>query len=978
MSQLVKKINLLLLCIILASNFGYTQTYNSSGTTSIATNGVDYFNDINVSGIGVINVGGAELSNITIDITHTYDSDLDIYLVAPDASIVELSTDNGGSGDNYTNTIFSDAGAMSCFGQSAPFTATYKPEIGTLGTLNNGQNADGVWSLKVFDDAIGDVGTINSWSITFIPAPSCIIPSVLTVSGIAATSANLGWTENGTASTWDIELGATGFSPTGTPTSNNVTSNPYLNSGLSPSTSYDFYVRADCGGLQSNWIGPLNFSTVACNLQTPTALSVTPGANTANLSWAENGNSTTWDIAVGVVGFAPTGPIGNGNDVTLNTNFTYSGGLAQGTTYDWYVRSVCDGVNGTWSIGGTFTTIIVSVESFVKTMNPAGWDDQAESVVYDANDDSYVWAGYSSDAAFTSGSYDFYVVKTDIEGVVIWTKFIGNSGTEKAFDIVTSHDGGYVILGTTNSTNLIASGSNYDVMVTKLDASGNHIWTTVLGTDYNDLNNDCSIIRSSDNGFAIAATVAQYSTSSKKAVHFYKLDASGNLIATREIDATPGSSSSDTEGVGDIIQSSDGGFVIAGHTGFEFFVAKLNSDLTHDWSLEWTAGTASEEIHAIIENSPNDYTVLGETWAQGPGTPSTSSNMYAMRFTYDGTGSPTVDWSETIGTGGPATAYLDICYDAVASGDGGYVLAGYTDVDGSSFRLDTYLVKLNSSGGLVWETLIENDGTNHRQANGIIRDSYGGFAVAARGSFEMIRVDGSGSNCESTAHTGIVTPVSSGTFTIEPDVFSSTTTRTVSSVSRTPSQGSGGIIVDSCYTPSALPIKLGDFNSDCINGERQINWTTITEENNDYFTLERSVDGEEFEIVRTVDGAGNSLQQIQYSISDDVGYQIVYYRLKQTDFDGMYTYSKIIGSECNSGFSVYPNPARNVVIVESDKSQKIISVSIINALGEIVNQLQNSGDLKLRFNTEELKNGIYFVEVILENERIVRKLVISK
>ena len=111
--------------------------------------------------------------NVTItNITHTYDGDLDIFIIAPDAAEVELSTDNGGTGENYVDTVFDDSAATSITSGAAPFTGTFKPE-GSLASFN-GKNATGTWTLEVADDAGGDTGTLNGWSITFTyPPQSC-------------------------------------------------------------------------------------------------------------------------------------------------------------------------------------------------------------------------------------------------------------------------------------------------------------------------------------------------------------------------------------------------------------------------------------------------------------------------------------------------------------------------------------------------------------------------------------------------------------------------------------------------------------------------------------------------------------------------------------------------------------------------------------------------------------------------------------
>lgn len=94
--------------------------------------------------------------------------------------------------------------------------------------------------------------------------PACPKPTNLTATNVTLTSAVLGWTEAGSATTWNIEYGAAGFSQ-GAGTTVAVTTNPYTLSGLTSATAYSYYVQADCGADQSEWVGPISFSTL-CNI----------------------------------------------------------------------------------------------------------------------------------------------------------------------------------------------------------------------------------------------------------------------------------------------------------------------------------------------------------------------------------------------------------------------------------------------------------------------------------------------------------------------------------------------------------------------------------------------------------------------------------------------------------------------------------------------------------------------------------------
>ncbi len=108
---------------------------------------------------------GAQISGLTVsfDITHTFTGDLDIFLRGPNGVQIELSTDNGSSANNYIGTTFTDNATTSIVSAIAPFTGYFRPEQPLLTLFGNGS---GLWTLVVVDDAGGDVGTLDNWSIT--------------------------------------------------------------------------------------------------------------------------------------------------------------------------------------------------------------------------------------------------------------------------------------------------------------------------------------------------------------------------------------------------------------------------------------------------------------------------------------------------------------------------------------------------------------------------------------------------------------------------------------------------------------------------------------------------------------------------------------------------------------------------------------------------------------------------------------------
>jgi len=134
---------------------------------------------------------------------------------------------------------------------SGNFTPT-NPSAGDFGAV--------LGVLTDINGAARSATTPDPGAIEFVP-PSCAQPSALNVPTFTGFTADLAWTENGTATTWDIEWGTAGFTPTGTPTIIGTTTNPHQITGLTPLTNYDFYVRANCGGSTSLWSGPFTFIT---------------------------------------------------------------------------------------------------------------------------------------------------------------------------------------------------------------------------------------------------------------------------------------------------------------------------------------------------------------------------------------------------------------------------------------------------------------------------------------------------------------------------------------------------------------------------------------------------------------------------------------------------------------------------------------------------------------------------------------------
>lgn len=120
-----------------------------------------------VAGLPTVADSTFGLISVCFNIEHTYDSDLDIRLQAPDGTVIELSNNNGGGGDNYTGTcVAEDATGGEISAWFAPFTGSFYPDQ-SLNTMNNGQNPNGTWYLVILDEVPADTGYLFNATITF-------------------------------------------------------------------------------------------------------------------------------------------------------------------------------------------------------------------------------------------------------------------------------------------------------------------------------------------------------------------------------------------------------------------------------------------------------------------------------------------------------------------------------------------------------------------------------------------------------------------------------------------------------------------------------------------------------------------------------------------------------------------------------------------------------------------------------------------
>ncbi|RLF08229.1 MAG: hypothetical protein DRJ60_00880 [Thermoprotei archaeon] len=312
--------------------------------------------------------------------------------------------------------------------------------------------------------------------------------------------------------------------------------------------------------------------------------------------------------------------------------------------------------------------------SWAKTIGGADYDYGYS--IQQTSDGGYVIAGYTGN--YDAGDYDVFVVKLDSSGNLSWAKTIGGADYDYGYSIQQTSGGGYVVTGETKS--YAAGGS--DVFVVKLDSSGNLSWAKTIGGASDDYG--YSIQQTSDGGYVITGSTDSYGAGDFD-VFVVKLDSSGNLSWAKTIGGA-------SYGYGNSIQqTSDGGYVIAGHTGSygagnaDVFAVKLDSSGNLSWA-KTIGGTNSDYGRSIQQASDGGYVITGSTYSYGAG----NSDVFVVKLDSSGNFS----WAKTIGG-----ADYECSYSIQQTSDGSYVITGFTDSYGAG-GFDVFVVKLDSSGNI--------------------------------------------------------------------------------------------------------------------------------------------------------------------------------------------------------------------------------------------------------------------------------------
>ena len=328
--------------------------------------------------------------------------------------------------------------------------------------------------------------------------------------------------------------------------------------------------------------------------------------------------------------------------------------------------------------------------------------DMANSIIQ-TEDGGYAMAGYTWSKG--AGRQDFWVVKLYEDGSIEWDRTFGGSEADVIYSIIQTKDRGYAVAGKTRS---IASGEK--AWVIKLNTRGNKVWDNTFAKRTDD--EIFSIIQTNDGGYAVCGYTGAKDWGEVDS-WVIKLDENVN-IAWDKIFGGIGWDETNT-----ILQTEDGGYVVFGfvqskNEGREdAWIAKLDENGEIIWDKVF-GGSQNEEVFSGIKTTDGGYAVCGYTESKGAG----GYDAWIAKLDENGE----IVWDKAFGG-----IEAEVANSIIQTGDGGYVLAGYTWSEGAG-REDAWVIKLDENGEIVWDKTF--GGSDEDVARCIIQAEDGGYVLA--------------------------------------------------------------------------------------------------------------------------------------------------------------------------------------------------------------------------------------------------------
>jgi len=308
------------------------------------------------------------------------------------------------------------------------------------------------------------------------------------------------------------------------------------------------------------------------------------------------------------------------------------------------------------------------------------------------SDGNFVMVGNTN--SYGAGSRDFWLVKFDVHGSEIWNRTFGGDSNDYGRSVVETADGGFLLGGYTHSF-----GKYADIWVIKTDSEGNPRWDRTFGGEGLDdgFDKTYSVLETADGNFLIGGISSSQGTGGYDA-WLIKLDKSGKTMW----DGIYGYGNA-TDHLYQVLETGDGGFVIAGDTKWQAgnyysaWAIRTDPNGTEIWNRTFDRGTYTR-FHAV-EETPDGFIFTGSTMAHSAG----KEDVWLVKLNHNGTEC----WNRSYG--GQDSDYAEAITKLA---DGGFVIAAVTQSFGDSSG-DTWLLKVDETGVLEWDARYGGDRTEY-------------------------------------------------------------------------------------------------------------------------------------------------------------------------------------------------------------------------------------------------------------------------
>jgi hypothetical protein len=341
----------------------------------------------------------------------------------------------------------------------------------------------------------------------------------------------------------------------------------------------------------------------------------------------------------------------------------------------------------------------------------------------------------NGDISNPHGIEDYWIVKTDANGNLQWEKSYGGNSGDWLREIYSTDDGGAILSGYSSSTNgnVTSNSGGEDYWIVKINSTGDIIWEFSFGGSLED--RCLSIDKTSDNGFILGGysnSINGDVTGNNGLSDFWvvKINSEGVLDWAKSYGGTG------QDRANKIQTTNDGGFIVVGYSSSSDGDISVNNGISDFWiikldvngNLQWEksyGGTQSEAARSVEQTSDGGYIVCGETSSLDGNVSINHGIEDAWIIKLSATGD--LEWEKTIGGGD-----YDIANFIEPTEDGHYIIGGATfsvdqDMTGNNGAGDGWLVKLNSSGSIVWLTFF--GGSSYDDINSVVTTTDGGLLL---------------------------------------------------------------------------------------------------------------------------------------------------------------------------------------------------------------------------------------------------------